>query len=126
MTKAIVKRLGLAATASALVLGAGSSPSLAHNDWGLPLLGGLVGGYGLSTMMQHKQQEERAQPVYVAPQPVYAAPAAPAAPGAPAPSAGSTAAGIEHQLNVLDDLAAKGYITPDEYKSRRQALLNQL
>ena len=124
MTKAIVKGLGLAAMASALVLGAGSSPSLAHNDWGLPLLGGLVGGYGLSSMM-HREQRPRAEPVYVAPPPVYAAPAAPAAPAA-APSAGASAAGIEHQLNVLDDLAAKGYITPDEYKSRRQALVNQL
>jgi hypothetical protein len=124
MTKAIVQRLGLAAMASALVLGAGSSPSLAHNDWGLPLLGGLVGGYGLSTMMQHKQQEERAQPVYVAPTPVYAAPAAPVAPAAP--SAAATASSIEHQLNVLDDLAAKGYITKSEYDARRQALLNQL
>ena len=27
---------------------------------------------------------------------------------------------------ALDDLAAKGYVTPSEYKARRQALLNQL
>ena len=58
-------------------------------------------------------------PTYAAPVPTYAAPAA-------APSAASTAASIEHQLNVLDDLAAKGYITKEEYQSRRQALLNQL
>jgi hypothetical protein len=64
--------------------------------------------------------------VYVAPQPVYAAPA-PAAPAAPAaPSAAATASSIEHQLKVLDDLAAKGYITKGEYDARRQALLNQL
>ena len=125
MTKAIVKGFGLAAMASALVLGVGSSPGFAHNDWGLPLLGGLVGGYGLSSIM-HREQRPRAEPVYVAPPPVYAAPAAPAVPAAAAPSAGATAAGIEHQLNVLDDLAAKGYITPDEDKSRRQALLNQI
>ena len=30
---------------------------------------------------------------------------------APAAPAGPTASSIEHQLNVLDDLAAKGYIT---------------
>jgi membrane carboxypeptidase/penicillin-binding protein len=57
------------------------------------------------------------QPVYAAPAPVYVAPAAPAAP---------TAASIEQQLNVLDQLAAKGYITQSEYQARRQALLNQL
>ena len=55
--------------------------------------------------------------MYAAPAPVYAAPAAPAAP---------TAASIEQQLNVLDQLAAKGYITQSEYQARRQALLNQL
>jgi hypothetical protein len=63
-------------------------------------------------------------PTYVAP--TYAAPAATYVAPAAAPSAASTAASIEHQLNVLDDLAAKGYITKDEYQSRRQALLNQL
>ena len=120
MRKAVAKGLGLAAMVSALVIGLGTSPSRAHNDWGLPLVGGLVGGYGLSYMMnKEKEQKSESRP----PAPTYAAPAA--APAA-APSAASTAASIEHQLNVLDDLAAKGYITPDEYKSRRQALLNQL
>ena len=121
MGKALATRLALAAAAPALVIGLAASPARAHSDWGLPLVGGLVGGYGLSYLM-NKQKEERPAPAptYAA-QPVYVAPAA-----APAPSAASSAAGIEHQLNVLDDLAAKGYITPDEYKSRRQALLNQL
>ena len=55
------------------------------------------------------------------PRAAYVAPApAPAAPAAP------SAATIEHQLNVLDELAAKGYITQSEYQARRQALLNQL
>lgn len=121
MGKALARRLALAAVAPALVIGLAASPARAHNDWGLPLVGGLVGGYGLSYLM-NKQKEERPAPTYVAP--VYAAPAY-AAPPAP-PSAASTAAGIEHQLNVLDDLAAKGYITQQEYQSRRQALLNQL
>ena len=112
----------------ALAIGLGASPARAHSDWGLPLVGGIVGGYGLSHLMS--QKEERPQQVYAPPAPTYAAPAAAApiyvAPAAAAPSAASSAAAIEHQLNVLDDLAAKGYITPDEYKSRRQALLNQL
>jgi membrane carboxypeptidase/penicillin-binding protein len=57
----------------------------------------------------------------VAPAPTYVAPApAPAAPAA------SSAATVEHQLNVLDELAAKGYITQSEYQTRRQALLDQL
>jgi hypothetical protein len=121
--KALAKGLALAAVVPALVIGLGSSPTRAHSDWGLPLVGGLVGGYGLSYMMNRSKEEKPPAPTYAAP--TYATPAY-ATPAAPPPSAASTAASIEHQLNVLDDLAAKGYITQDEYKTRRQALLNQL
>jgi hypothetical protein len=108
------------ASVAAVLGGLGSRPGLAHNDWGLPLVGGLVGGYALSGMMHQREQRYREETVA---QPVYVAPAA--APVAP-PSAASTASSIEHQLNVLDDLAAKGYITQSEYQARRQALLDQL
>ena len=120
MTKVPAKGLIMVGMAATVAIGLGSRPGLAHNDWGLPLVGGLVGGYALSSMMhQRERPRERVyeQPVYAAPAPVYAAPAAPAAP---------TAASIEQQLNVLDQLAAKGYITQSEYQARRQALLNQL
>ena len=124
MQKAVAKGLALAVAVPALLIGLGASPGRAHSDWGLPLVGGLVGGYGLSYMMNRERQEKPSAPAYAAP--TYVAPAYVAPAAAPPPSASSTAAGIEHQLNVLDDLAAKGYITPDEYKTRRQALLNQL
>jgi hypothetical protein len=106
-------------------LGVGTRTASAHNDWGLPLVGGLVGGYALSSMTHRggsgRHEQAVSQPVYVAPAPTYVAPApAPAAPAA------SSAATIEHQLNVLDELAAKGYITQSEYQTRRQALLDQL
>ncbi len=122
MGKALVRILALTAVVPFLVIGLGASPTRAHSDWGLPLVGGLVGGYGLSYMMNRNKQPAPSAPTYAAP--AYVTPAY--APAAPPPSAASTAASIEHQLNVLDDLAAKGYITPDEYKTRRQALLNQL
>ena len=32
----------------------------------------------------------------------------------------------QQQLNQLDALAAGGYITPEEYKARRQAILNAM
>ncbi len=122
MGKALAKALALAVVVPALVIGVGASPARAHSDWGLPLVGGLVGGYGLSYMMNRPKEPKQPAPAYVTP--AYVAPAP--GPAAPPPSAASTAASIEHQLNVLDDLAAKGYITQDEYKARRQALLNQL
>ena len=119
MTKVLAKGI-VVASVVAVLGGLGSRPGLAHNDWGLPLVGGLVGGYALSGMMPQRQERSREQTVA---EPVYVAPAA--APVAPAPAA-PTASSIEHQLNVLDDLAAKGYITKEEYQSRRQALLDQL
>jgi hypothetical protein len=39
LAKAIV-----VASVAAVLGGLGSRPGLAHNDWGLPLVGGLVGG----------------------------------------------------------------------------------
>jgi hypothetical protein len=129
MAKAIAARVALVTTTAALVLALTGSPSSAHSDWGLPLLGGLVGGYGLSTVMQKHEQAESHQnvpppPTYAQPAPTYVQPVPNAV--TPASSAGATASRIEQQLNVLDDLAAKGYVTPSEYKERRQALLNQL
>ena len=110
----------VAAAALLLIVGLGGRPGMAHNDWGLPLVGGLVGGYALNSVI-HSQREEK-EKVYVAPPPAAPAPA----PVAAAPAASTTATTIENQLNVLDDLAAKGYITQSEYQARRQALLNQL
>jgi hypothetical protein len=124
MTRVLAKGLIVAGVAATVGIGFGARPGLAHNDWGLPLVGGLVGGYALSSMMHRGggggRERVYEQPVYAAPAPVYVAPAAPAAPAAP------SAATIEHQLNVLDQLAAKGYITQSEYQARRQALLNEL
>jgi hypothetical protein len=126
MTKVLAKGLIVASVAATVGIALGARPSLAHNDWGLPLVGGLAGGYALSSLMHQREGGGRTtvyeQPAYAAPAPVYSAPAyvAPAAP------AGPTASSIEHQLNVLDDLAAKGYITQSEYQTRRQALLNEL
>jgi hypothetical protein len=125
MTRVLAKGLIVAGVAATVGIGFGARPGLAHNDWGLPLVGGLVGGYALSSMMHRGgggggRERVYEQPVYAAPPPVYVAPAAPAAPAAP------SAATIEHQLNVLDQLAAKGYITQSEYQARRQALLNEL
>jgi hypothetical protein len=118
MTRVLTRGLIAASVAAIVGIGLGARPSLAHNDWGLPLVGGLVGGYALSGLMRQHSERPRetvvTQPVYAAPAPAYVAPAAP------------TASSIEHQLNVLDDLAAKGYISKDEYQARRQALLNQL
>ena len=115
------------ALASLLTIGLGSPPATAgHDDWGLPLVGGLVGGAGLTYFATHAREQSQApkQQSYVAPPTTtYVTPVVPAV---PATSSAPSAATVEHELNVLDDLAAKGYITKQEYQDRRQALLNQL
>lgn len=111
----------IAITALATGLGTGSAKAH-HSDWGLPLVGGLVGGAGLTALYYNSQRhdQERSAPAAQVVQPVYVTPAAPAAPAVP------SATTIEDKLNVLDQLAAKGYITPEQYQARRQALLDQL
>jgi hypothetical protein len=123
MMKLLGRRLSVVAVA-VLGTGLGASPSQAHHsDWGLPLVGGLVGGAGLTALYYNSQRRDEPR-TQVVQQPVYVTPAA--APVVAATPAVPTASTIEQQLNVLDQLAAKGYITPAEYQARRQALLDQL
>lgn len=110
----IGRALTVAAVAVLLTTAGGHRPALAHHDdWGLPLIGGLVGGYAVKSVMDSSSEShQKATP-------------APAPAAAPA-SAGPSATSIEDKLNTLDKLAAGGYITKDEYNARRQALLNEL
>jgi hypothetical protein len=124
MRNTLGRGLCIVATAAlAAGLSAGSAQAR-HSDWGLPLVGGLVGGAGLTALYYNSQRQHQQSAPATVVQPVYVTPAAaPAAPAAPAVPSATT---IEDQLNVLDQLAAKGYITPAEYQARRQALLDQL
>ena len=56
----------------------------------------------------------QAQPVYV-----QAAPAPSAAPAAAQPS-------VEQRIQQLDKLAAGGFISPEEYKAKKQSILSGL
>ena len=103
------------------VLLVGVAPASAHhNDWAAPLVGGALGGYALGTLVANSHPHT--EKVYESsPAPVYYTPA-PAPVYPPVPSSAT----IEAQLNQLDKLAAAGYITPQEYQTRRNAILNQL
>ena len=70
MTKVLARGLMVAGMAAAVGIGLGARPGLAHNDWGLPLVGGLAGGFALSTMM-HQREDRPRERVYE--QPAYAA-----------------------------------------------------
>jgi hypothetical protein len=73
LTDTLRTLLIVAGVAAALGLGTGTRTASAHNDWGLPLVGGLVGGYALSSMTHRggsgRHEQAVSQPVYVAPAP---------------------------------------------------------
>lgn len=100
-----------------------SGPAAAHhnNDWGLPLVGGALGGLAVGAYVAN-QEDKTTQPVYhSAPPPTVEYVPVTTAP--PPPPMTSTAT-IEAKLKQLDALAAGGYISPQEYQTRRAQILN--
>jgi hypothetical protein len=103
----VLSALACAATAGLLVFTAGARAD-SGAGW---FIGGVVTAKVVNNMERRTQAEE-AQASRPAPQPVQKAPAAPAKPSK------------EKRLDDLDRLAAGGYITPEEYKERRKAILD--
>lgn len=93
------------------------APTAAAGHGGAWAVGGLMAGHMLTRMHMRREatvySAGEMQGAYAASQP------------AAAPSSSSTAT-LEQKLNELNKLAAGGYITPAEYKAKKQALLNSL
>jgi len=99
---------------TALMAAAVGFSGAAHADGAGWFIGGLVTSKVL-TNMERRTQAQEAQAHYASrPQPVQRA--------APAPSKPSA----EEQMKQLDKLAAGGYITPEEYKARKKAILDAM
>jgi hypothetical protein len=91
----------------------------AHAGSGGAFVGGLVGGHILTRAMdndQRRTQAAEAQAYQQQPQVVYQQ----------APPASSGGGSTQQRLDELDALAAKGYITQSEYKTRRQGILDSM
>ena len=90
---------------------------------GVAFLGGMVAGHVVTGAAQRSERRTRAeeQQAYAQSQPVIvqAAPAPSAAPAAAQPS-------VEQRIQELDKLAAGGYISPEEYKAKKQSILSGL
>ena len=103
--------MGMAAcVVSALVFGM-SAPALAGNA------GAFIGGVFATKLLDNVQRQTEAEEMQAvaAERPrYYSAPAAPAQKSA------------EQRIAELDKLAAGGYITPEEYKSKKQKILDGL
>jgi hypothetical protein len=105
------KVFGSAVTSALLAAGV-ALPGPVQADGAGWFLGGMVTSKVLTNMERNTQAQE-AQAYRSQPQPVQQA--------APAPRPTT-----EQQLQDLDRLAAGGYITPEEYKARRQAILQRM
>jgi ABC-type sugar transport system substrate-binding protein len=109
MTKRNEVILSVVACVASAGLLASSAPARADGaGW---FLGGVVTTKVLSNAERRTQAEE-AQAYRPAPQPVQQVQSQPARPSK------------ERQLQELDRLASGGYITPQEYRDRRQAILS--
>jgi hypothetical protein len=90
---------------------------------GTAFLGGMVAGHVVGGMVRRSRIRTAAEvhQAYGQPRTVYQAAPAPAP--APAPAAKPT---VEQRLKELDKLAAGGYITPQEYKAKKKAILDSI
>ena len=100
----------------------GFVPKVYSHD-GAAFLGGMVAGHVLGGFVRRDRMRTSAEvhQAYDQPRTVYQAAPAPAP--APAPAAQPTA---QQRIQELDKLAAGGYITPQEYKAKKKAILDSL
>ena len=111
-------RLACGSMAFLLIAGLMAGPSASAGDAGA-FIGGAVAGQVVGQTRRNKkaleaQQQQQAYSSAAAAQPVQQA--------APA----STEPSVEERLADLDKLAAGGYITPEEYQARKQAILDSI
>ena len=78
-------------------------------------IGGMIAGHVVGGFVRRDRARTDAAVHQAYSQPTYAQPAA-----QPAQKT------VEQRLDSLDDLAKRGVITEDEYKARRQAILDSL
>ena len=86
-------------------------------------VGGMIGGHVLTKIVDNQERQTQAMErqerrSYNQPQGQASAPAP-----TQAPPPQQT---VEQRLQKLDDLAQKGYISPEEYKTRRKAILDSM
>ena len=97
-----------------------------HSHDGAAFLGGMVAGHIIGGAVR-RSRIRTAAAVQEANQPktqtVYVQQPAPTSSAQTAPAAKPTA---QQRLDQLDKLAAGGYITPEEYKAKKKAILDSL
>lgn len=96
---------------------------------GAAFLGGMLAGHIVGGAIRRSRirtaaavqsaNQPRTETVYVQPQPATTYHQAAAPPPASKPT-------VEQRLKELEGLAKKGYITPEEYKARKKAIIDSI
>ncbi len=94
-----------------------------HSHDGAAFLGGMVAGHIIGGAVRRDRIRTAAVVHQAYDQPRTVQQAAPTPAPAPAPAAQPTA---KQRLDQLDKLAAGGYITPEEYKAKKKAILDSM
>ncbi len=111
--KSITKCLFALAIVPLAIAGAASTSGMARAGSGAAFLGGMITSHVVGGFVRRDRARTEAEMDRTYAQPAPAP--------SPAPPAAKT---TEQKLNELDDLAQKGYVTKDEYKARRKAILD--
>jgi hypothetical protein len=90
-------------------------------DKGAAFIGGMLAGHIIGGAVRRSRIRTAAEVHQAYGQPRSVQQAAPAPAPAPAPAAKPT---VQQRLQELDKLAAGGYITPQEYKAKKKAIID--
>jgi hypothetical protein len=101
--------LSAACLAIATTMSGYAPMAAAHSNGAIWGIGGLLAGSMLTKAVDKKHESQPKQSKAAAPAPAAAAPMT-----------------AEQKIQQLNTLAAGGYITPQEYKTEKQAILNSI
>ena len=111
--KSITKCLFAFAVVPLALAGAANDSGTARAGSGGAFVGGMIAGHVVGGAIRRDKARTQAEMDRTYAQPAPAP--------SPAPPAAKT---TEQKLDELDNLAQKGYVTKDEYKARRKAILD--
>ena len=111
--KSITKCLFALAIVPLALAGAANDSGTARAGSGGAFIGGMITAHVVGGAVRRDKARTQAEMDRTYAQPAPAP--------SPAPPAAKT---TEQRLNELDDLAQKGYVSKDEYKARRKAILD--
>jgi hypothetical protein len=119
--QSITKCLFALAILPLALAGAAGKSDTARAGNGGAFFGGMIASHVIGGFVRRDRARTAAELDRTYAQPASVVQHQAASPPGPAPA---TEKSVEQRLQELDDLAQKGYVTKDEYKTRRKAILD--